>query len=789
MQRRIHVIHQIVVLVVCFAMGITTVFGGNLVATGTTTHGPKSIVATVTLVQANTLNLMEHHGISILAVDHEKTSAVVLAAPEDFAWLASMNLSPQIVPDDVAEQQGWKPGTELGRDFHSYAQMTALLQNISADYPDITRLYDLGHSVQGRTIWGLKVTNNPAVEEDEPEVRMCGVHHGNEYMGAELCLLLAQYLTDNYGVNDTITDLVDTREIWIIPMVNPDGHEMGTRENVNGVDLNRDYGYMWGGWGGSPGPFSQPETQTIRANALENPFVLSLSFHTSAAVVNYIWNYKTQRAPDDAVLVALSDQYGSRTGYWVTEGYDWYQTMGDTNDFSYGCRGDLDWTIETANTNIPATWALNREAMFDIIKAADMGLRGIVTDAQTGQPLAATVWIQEASWPCFTDPLVGDYHKPLMPGSYHVTVRANGYAEQSFSMDVTAGQPTYLNVALSKATTFYGYQITIADYYAPSDDFQNNPSEAISALGPADGTFASLGVGGYIIIDMYNNITDLNGPDFRVDVGSGTDEGYQVSGSQNWNGPWTSLGVGNGTTEFDLANTSIDTVRYLKIKDDGNGNPSAMNPGCDIDAVENLAAAGADQPPNIPAQPQGPATGAIHTPYTYTTSTSDPEGQQVFYQWSWGDSESPWLGPYDSGTVTEATHSWDTAGDYLVKVKAKDTEGLESAWSSPLMVHIESGPEIELGNITGGFGVTATVNNKGAGVARNVNWSITLTGGLVLLGRHTTGTFSVIQPGFSPKIHSDFLFGIGSLTITVTAATVEKTAKAFLLGPFVLITK
>jgi len=789
MQRRIHVIHQIVVLIVCFALGITTVFGGNLVATGTTIHGQKSIVTTVTLTQANTLNLIVHHGISILAVDHEKTSAVVLASPEDFAWLASMYLSPQVIPDDVAEQQGWKPGTDLGRDFHSYAQMTALLQNISANYLDITRLYDLGHSVQGRTLWGLKITDNPTVEEDEPEVRLCGVHHGNEYMGAELCLLLAQYLTDNYGLNETVTHLVDTREIWIIPMVNPDGREMGSRENANGVDLNRDYGYMWGpGWG-SPGPFSQPETQAMRANAVNNSFVLSLSYHTSEHKVNYVWNYKPERVPDNAFVENLSYQYASHNGYDVIEGYDWYQTRGDTNDFSYGCRGDIDWTIETANTNIPQVWSINREGMFDIIKAADMGLRGIVTDAQSGKPLAATVWVQEAYWPCFTDPIVGDYHKPLLPGTYHVTVRANGYQEQEFTVDVEASHPTYLNVTLSRANHFYAYQITLAGYYAPNDDFQNNPTEAIAALGPPDESCASLGVGGYIIVDMYDNITDASGPDLRIYERDGTDDGYTVYGSAQWNGPWTNLGTGMGTTAFDLANASVDSVRYIKIVDDGTGSPSEANPGCDIDAVENLAAAGADQPPNIPAQPQGPLTGAIHTPYTYTTSTSDPEGQQVFYQWSWGDSESLWLGPYDSGAVAEATHSWDAAGDYLVKVKAKDTEGLESAWSSPLMVQIESGPEIELGNITGGLGVTATVNNKGAGVARNVNWSITLTGGLVFLGRHTTGSFSVIQPGFSPKIHSDFLFGIGSLTITVTAATVEKTANAFLLGPFVLITK
>lgn len=776
-------------LLVCVTMGIITVFGDLSVADGIMTHSSDYIVASIPLVHTDTLNSIVRHGIAVLTVDRLKTAAVVLASPEDFSWLVGMNLSPQRVPDAVAEKEGWKMGAGLGRDFHSYAQMTALLQNISSNYPEISHLYDLGHSVQGRTIWGLKITTNPTVEEDKPEVRMCGVHHGNEYMGAELCLLLAQYLTDNYGTNETVTYLVDTREIWIIPMMNPDGHEMDTRGNANGVDLNRDYGYMWGpGWG-SPGPFSQPETQVMRANAIDNPFVLSISYHTSQLKVNYVWNYKPERVPDNAVVENLSYQYASHNGYEVIEGYDWYQTRGDTNDFSYGCRGDIDWTVETPNTNIPQVWAVNREAMFDIIKAADMGLRGIVSDAQTGQPLAATVWIQETYWPCFTDPLVGDYHKPLLPGTYHVTVKANGYQEQEFMVDVETGQPTYLNVTLSRANNFYAYQITIAAYYAPNDDFQNNPTEAIAALGPTDGSYASLGVGGYIIVDMYNNITDADGPDFKIDVSNGTDEGYQVFGSANWNGPWTNIGTCTGTTSFDLANTTLDTVRDIKIVDDGTGNPYETNPGCDIDAVENLAAAGANQPPNIPAQPQGPLTGAINIPYTYSTSTSDPESQQIFYKWSWGDNESPWLGPYDSGAVAEATHSWSAAGDYLVKVKAKDTDGLESPWSSPIMVHIESGPLIEIGNITGGFGVTATVNNNGAGVATKVNWSITLEGGLVLLGRHTTGTLSVIQPGFSPKIHTGLIIGIGSLSVTVTAATVEKKVTGFLLGPFVIIRK
>ena len=159
-------------------------------------------------------------------------------------------------------------------DFHTYSELTTELQNIESTYPSISKLYNLGSSVQGRTIWGLKITDNPNIEENEAEVRICGCHHGNEIMSVELPLMLAWYLVDNYGSDPYIEDLVDNREIWIIPMVNPDGREMYTRYNANGVDLNRDYGFMWGGEGGSPAPFSQPETKIIRENALDNNFLV-----------------------------------------------------------------------------------------------------------------------------------------------------------------------------------------------------------------------------------------------------------------------------------------------------------------------------------------------------------------------------------------------------------------------------------------------------------------------------------------------------------------------------------
>lgn len=786
MKKKIFTSRKRYALLIIFLLWITTFFGGFSTAQESTNHSLDSIVARITLPRQNVLGDIIQHQITILEVDRGRTSAVVLVSSQEFTWLSTMNYSPQRVPDDVAKEHGWKYSPELERDFHSYSQMTTALQNIAATYSNFTRLYDLGHSVQGRVLWGLKITDNPDVEENEPEVRICGLHHGNEFMSAELPLNLALLLVQNYSIDPTITELVDNREIWIIPMVNPDGREANTRYNAHGIDLNRNYGYM----PESSTPYSEPETQAMRNNALQNNFVLSLSFHCSGDIVNYVWNHKTQPVPDNAAVVSLSNQYGSHNGYWVVEGYDWYQTLGDCNDFSYGCRGDIDWTIEVQTSNIPQAWNYNRDAMLEIIDAADMGLTGVVTNANTGQPISATVWVEEAFWPCFTDPHVGDYHRVLLPGAYTVHYQANGFQEKIVTVQVTAGNPTVLNVALNPGKQFYAYQVTMCDYYAPGDNYQNNPTEGISLLGHPDSVCASLGVGGSIIVDMANNITDIpDASDLMVYEGGGTTDGYSVYVSVNWNGPWILVGTGMGTSQFDLANASVQSARYVKILDDGTGNPNELNPGVDIDAVQNLAAGSGNLPPNNPAQPTGPITGESQIDYSYTTTTIDLESDPVYYQWGWGDVLGPWLGPYPSGAVATANHTWTLAGDYLVKVKAKDDHGGESGWSDPLAVHIKVSSHIEIGEITGGFGVTAEVKNTGAGDASNVSWSITIDGGLVLLGRETTGTISQIQPGFGPQIKTGVLFGIGRLTITVTADVAEKTAVAFLLGPFVIIKK
>ncbi len=192
-------------------------------------------------------------------------------------------------------------------------------------------------------------------------------------------------------------------------------------------------------------------------------------------------------------------------------------------------------------------------------------------------------------------------------------------------------------------------------------------------------------------------------------------------------------------------------------------------------------------PPATPEKPNGPTTGEIGIVYTYTTSTTDPQNDDVYYLVYWGDQVSDWLGPYDSGDTVSLTHTWSAIGNYTVMVKAKDNQGLESGWSETSQISIIALPRIEIGNITASFGsVSVQVRNIGAGDATNVDWSISLDGKMVFLGKETSGTFLKIMPGFGPKAKTGFVFGFGRVDILVTAGDLEKTATAILVGPFFL---
>jgi len=177
------------------------------------------------------------------------------------------------------------------------------------------------------------------------------------------------------------------------------------------------------------------------------------------------------------------------------------------------------------------------------------------------------------------------------------------------------------------------------------------------------------------------------------------------------------------------------------------------------------------EPPEKPQRPDGPTEGVVGVEYTFCTSTTDPEGEQVCYLWDWDDGTySEWLGPYDSGATACASHAWTETGEYNITVKAKNLHYAESEWSDPKTIHIVDTAVIEIGNITGGlFKVSTVIRNIGDVDATMVNWSITLDGGIILLGKETTGNILSIAAGDEAKISSSLICGFGNTVITVSA--------------------
>ena len=195
-----------------------------------------------------------------------------------------------------------------------------------------------------------------------------------------------------------------------------------------------------------------------------------------------------------------------------------------------------------------------------------------------------------------------------------------------------------------------------------------------------------------------------------------------------------------------------------------------------------------NMPPSTPAAPTGPASGITGVEYTFTATTTDPEGEDIYYWFEWGDGEnSGWVGPYNSGQEGSASHIWTSAGDFDVKVKAKDANGGESDWSPIHVFTIESGPMIEITSIKGGFlFVKAKIKNSGATAATNVDWTIDLQGG-AWIGGSSSGTISSIAAGAEAEVTSSLIIGLGPTVVTVTATIPEGSDSEVRNGQVLLI--
>jgi hypothetical protein len=466
------------------------------------------------------------------------------------------------------------------REYHTYDEMLTELQDIATMNPDICELYNIGPTVQGRALWFMKISDNVDVEEDELEFKYISTMHGDEPVGTEMCMYFINLLVDEYGVDPELTELVDETEIWIMPLMNPDGNAMGIRYNANGVDLNRNF----------PDRVDDPVNTTAgreieTANVMNWNFdhqpVFSANFHTGALVANYPWDHcfdpqanHAYTDNQDWILPAAEAYAFYNTPMWnnnwgpfnngTVNGADWYQMSGGMQDWNYHWMGDMDITMEISNigwpssSSIPGYWEDNRQSMIEYMKFAHRGVRGIVSDAVTSLPLLAEVEVVGRSdFTAYTDPDIGDYHYPLMPGTYAVDVNSFGYWPAHLTdIEVLEGDPVRHDVALEPADlmTFSGTlhnpsggglsaALTLLD--SPYETVETNASGEFSFVNVYEGEY------GLRIINLNDNAVI----DFPIILESSMDplelwgpvsifaDGFE-SGLTNWSvqGTWGTSG-------------------------------------------------------------------------------------------------------------------------------------------------------------------------------------------------------------------------------------------------------
>ncbi|XP_020374272.2 carboxypeptidase D [Rhincodon typus] len=378
---------------------------------------------------------------------------------------------------------------------HNYADMEILLRKYSTDYPTITHLYTVGKSVEQRNLYVMEISDNPGKHEmGEPEFKYIGNMHGNEVVGRELLLNLIEYLCNNFGTDPEVTSLVTNTRIHIMPSMNPDGYEMATEGDMNGVvgrnnsnnfDLNRNF----------PDQFfpirdpRQPETLAVMHWLQDIPFVLSANLHGGSLVVNYPYDDDAEgiivysKSPDDAIFRQLALSFAKENSpmfeghpckniypeeYFpqgITNGAYWYNVPGGMQDWNYLHTNCFEVTIELGcykfpfAKDLPKYWKQNKRSLLQFIKQVHKGVKGFVLDATNRKGIYnATIIVAEVNHPV-RSAKDGDYWRLLVPGVYKITASARGYIPMTRNVTVV-DEAVEVNFTLSR----------IADRYANNND-------------------------------------------------------------------------------------------------------------------------------------------------------------------------------------------------------------------------------------------------------------------------------------------------------------------------------
>jgi carboxypeptidase T len=333
---------------------------------------------------------------------------LILTEQEYYSKLVVSGLPHEVIYEDLALAEFLSRGQ-----YHSYAEVVTLLRNMAQNYSSICRFDSIGQTYLGEWIYGVKISDDPNTEDPtEPDILIVGCHHSREWATVEVPLFYADSLTKAYSSNSTIKAQVDSREIWIFPVVNVDGYEYDYpyghmwRKNrqpyggATGTDPNRTYngsnnGDRFGDWGGIPyygsvthypsndvfcGPYgdgpngnSAPCCNAIVQFVKSHEFNYTHSYHSYGELVLWPWGYKSENPPNNShcvnygtTIAAMIHCLGS--GYYDPgQSYDLYPTSGDSDGWIFGWYHYVNGTNCISFTNEVGTSFYQSESNLDYI--------------------------------------------------------------------------------------------------------------------------------------------------------------------------------------------------------------------------------------------------------------------------------------------------------------------------------------------------------------------------------------------------------------------------------------
>ena len=400
----------------------------------------------------------------VVSIDHKTNAelAYAYANKKEFSEFLKFGIDYKIIPKKIIS---YNNGSKNNWDYYpTYEEYADMMIAFADSFPDICKLHHLGTLNSGREILIVQISDNVGQKEDEPSFLYTSSMHGDELAGYILSLRLIDYILNGYINNTRLTELVNEIDIWINPLANPDGAYYGgnqdvwsaIRYNSNWVDLNRNYPDPEDGAHPDGNPY-QEETNIFLGLADTVNFTISANMHGGAEVCNYPWDTWSNLAADDNWWQYVSQEYAdscqtnSGNGYFnylndgITNGWDWYSVAGGRQDYMNYFKHCREFTLElsdnkTPNPNdLPMLWDANYPSLLNYMEQSLFGIRGVVTDSITGNPLNAKVEITNHdidSSHVYSNLPIGNYHRYLYQGNYSLTYSKSGYHPKTINATI-----------------------------------------------------------------------------------------------------------------------------------------------------------------------------------------------------------------------------------------------------------------------------------------------------------------------------------------------------------------